>query len=293
MTFLIHIDDGRRIDITAIMLRLSGVVHHEIVTHIHATIGGHMRFKATVRHHNAAEHCCGRIVGHGRVENRSNTRLAPIRTIGMKLLHRCIIGSAAHDGDFLSRGEVPHQLLGNLRIGIGIQVSAIWNLIIVAGLATHDVTVGNFFRSRSIRVIIVRSAAPPEAPAGTHLNLIARAIFVHHVDHNGRIFGNITEPKINALISIQLGSLNRKYLKLGFLVSSERNQLFITTVEAHLQLVCAEVLLGRRMISVPMIAGMYIIVVIHGILIPVILLAFVILLRWSIAILDAASILQS
>ena len=45
VTFLIHIDDGRRINITAIMLRLSGVVHHEIVTHIHATIGGHMRFK--------------------------------------------------------------------------------------------------------------------------------------------------------------------------------------------------------------------------------------------------------
>lgn len=47
------------------------------------------------------------------------------------------------------------------------------------------------------------------------------------------------------------------------------------------------------MISVPMIVGMHIIVVIRGILIPVILLAFVILLRWSIAILDAASILQS
>ena len=77
------------------------VVHHEVLTDIHAAIGAHMRFETAVRHKDAAKHCGCRIVGG---------------VLGFSVavtLAVALIGHAAANGDIGSVLEVPHDLLSH------------------------------------------------------------------------------------------------------------------------------------------------------------------------------------
>ena len=225
MAFLVHIDDGRRVDCPAIMLGLSRVVHAEIFANIHAAVSGHVRFEATVRHHDAAEHVSRWIVVNRGVGERIGLGVPPVCLIRMQLGDGSVRGLATLDSDGRGIRKVPHDLLCNL----GIQI---------AGLISSDVSVRDLGGTGGNRIGCVRSA-PPETPTGAHGNRrLSSSRIVHHIHQHRSIIRNIAEPEIQTfIIVVQRAGLDFEDLHAGCSITVEYGKTLIASIEIHAYLV--------------------------------------------------------
>ena len=183
------------------------VVHGERSTDPYAAVGTHMRFKATVRYQDAAEHTRGRIILGFHIERAGPHVIVPFR----RGIHSCTRSSAATlttADDHVARiREVPHDLLSALGIG-----------------SLHIGTAQ--FTGRAVRI------RPPEAPT-----IVEVHILTGHINDHGRSVRNVLEREADTRIRrrriIQCGCRQIEHLHGGLAIAFEFNDLLVYVVNGE------------------------------------------------------------
>ena len=182
------------------------VVHGERSTDPYAAVGTHMRFKATVRYQDAAEHTRGRIILGFHIERAGPHVIVAFR----RGIHSCTRSSAATlttADDHVARiREVPHNLLSTLGIGsFCIGTAQLRSLIIHIG--------------------------PPEPPT-----IVEVHIPTGHINDHGRGVRNIREAKAHAGIRrglVKHACRQIEHLHGGLAIAFEFNDLLVYVVNGE------------------------------------------------------------